>query len=95
MVNRDSRPRVVLAGRRRQARAGTLADRASPGPSDRLPTSSVGSRSRRSHHRGEGCFGHQLLLGGQTHSPNMEAHRLGRLAEREHDIPQYHEKQPR
>jgi len=52
MVNRDSRPRVVLAGRRRQARAGTLADRTSPGPSDRLPTSSVGSRSRRSHHRG-------------------------------------------
>ena len=34
-----------------------------------------------------GCFRHQMLLGGKTHSPNMEADRLGRVEEPEYDIP--------
>ena len=33
------------------------------------------------------CFRHQMLLGGKTHSPNMEADRLGRVEEPEYDIP--------
>src|SRR5262245_40326647 len=43
----------------------------------------------------EGCFRHQLLLSCNTELSNRKIDQPGRFEERQHDIPQHHEKQPR